>query len=92
MSRLDRAEQVESLHDQLEEWQHNLAVRVAGEAEALDAEIHKLTDDEIDEMWEMLRTAQQHVFAGTDLLRDLRRRLQSPLSPLDDQISPPADS
>lgn len=92
MSRLDRAEQLESLHNQLEEWQHNLAVRVAGEAQALDAEIQKLTDDEIDEMWEMLRTAQQHVFTGTDLLRYLRRRLQSPLPPLDDQISPPADS
>jgi hypothetical protein len=92
MSRLDRAEQLDGLHNQLEEWQHNLAVRVAGEAQALDAEIHKLTDDEIDEMWEMLRTAQQHVFAGTDMLRDLRRRLQSPLPPLDGQVPPPADS
>lgn len=92
MSRLDRAQQLESLHTQLEEWQHNLAVRVAGEAQALDAEIDKLTDDEIDEVWEVLRTAQQRVFAGTDMLRDLRRRLQSPLPPLDDQVSPPADS
>ena len=92
MSRLDRAAQLGSLHNQLEEWQHNLAVRVAGEAQALDAEIHKLTDDEIDEMWEMLRTAQQHVFAGTDILRDLRRRLQSPLPALDHQVSPTAES
>jgi hypothetical protein len=92
MSRLDRAEQLESLHNQLEEWQHNHAVRVAGEAQALDAELHKLADDEIDEMWETLRTAQQHVFAGTDMLRDLRRRLQTPLPPLDDQVPPPAES
>lgn len=92
MSRHDRAEQLESLHNQLEEWQHNLALRVAGEAQALDAEIHKLTDDGIDETWETLRSAQQHVFAGTDMLRELRRRLQSPPPPLDDQVSPPADS
>lgn len=83
MSRLRREEELESLHHQLEQWQHNLAVRVAGEAKALDAELHKLTDDEIDELWEILRTAQQHVLNGTDMLRELRRRLQTPL--FDDQ-------
>lgn len=83
MSRSRRDEELESLHQQLEEWQHNLALRVAGEARALDAELHRLTDDEIKELWEIFRTAQQHVFAGTDLLRDLRRRVQTPLVPLD---------
>lgn len=87
MSRLGRAEQLESLHNQLEEWQHNLALRVAGEAQALDAEIDKLSDDEIDEVWDVLRTAQQQVFAGTDSLRDLRRRLQTRPPTHDDQVS-----
>ena len=77
MTRLGRDEQLESLRDQLEEWRHNLALRVAGEAQALNVELHKLSDDEIDEVWEILRTAQQQVFAGTDMLRDLRRRLQT---------------
>lgn len=84
-----REEELESLHQQLEEWQHNLALRVAGEAQALDAELHKLTDDEIEELWEILRTAQQHVFAGTDMLRDLRRRLQPPLFSHDEPVPPP---
>jgi hypothetical protein len=92
VSRLRREEELESLHHQLEEWQHNLALRVAGEAKALDAELHRLTDDEIEELWEILSTAQQHVFAGTDMLRDLRRRVQTPLFPLDDQRIPPPES
>ena len=92
MSRLRREEQLESLHNQLEEWQHNLALRVAGEAQALHVEIHKLSDDEIDEVWEILRTAQQQVFAGTDSLRDLRRRLQTRPLTHEDQVSPPAES
>ena len=92
MSRLRRSEQLESLHNQLEEWQHNLALRVAGEAQALHVEIHKLSDDEIDEVWEVLSTAQQQVFAGTDSLRDLRRRLQTRPPAHDDQVSPPAET
>ena len=92
MSRLRREEQLESIHNQLEEWQHNLALRVAGEAQALDVEIHKLSDDEIDEVWEVLRTAQQQVFAGTDSLRDLRRRLQTRPLTHEDQASPPGES
>ena len=92
VSQSRRDEELESLHHQLEEWQHNLALRVAGEAKALDAELHRLTDDEIEELWDILRTAQQHVFSGTDMLRDLRRRVQTPLFPLDDQPGQPPES
>lgn len=77
MSGLRRDTQLESIHNQLEEWQQNLAVRVAGEAEALAFQLPKLLDGEYDEVWDVLRNAQQQVLAGTDMLRDLRRRLQN---------------
>lgn len=77
MSGLRRDTQLESIRNQLEEWQQNLAVRVAGEAEALDIQLPKLLDGEFDEVWDVLRNAQQQVLAGTDMLRDLRRRLQN---------------
>ena len=77
MSGLGRETQLESIHNQLEEWQQNLAVRVAGEAEALDFQLSKLVDGEFDEVWDVLRNAQQQVLAGTDMLRDIRRRLQN---------------
>lgn len=77
MSGLGREKQLESIHNQLEEWQQNLAVRVAGEAEALDIQLPKLLDEEFDEVWNVLRRALQQVLAGTDMVRDLRRRLQN---------------
>jgi hypothetical protein len=50
---------------------------VAGEAEALDIQLPKLLDEEFDEVWNVLRRALQQVLAGTDMVRDLRRRLQN---------------
>lgn len=76
MSGLDRESQIKDLQGQLDDWQHNLAVRVAGEARALDVELRKLHDDEFDEVWDVIRAARQQLFAATDMLRDLRRRLQ----------------
>lgn len=76
MTELSRDEQLEALHHQLHHWQDNLAARVTNEAQALDLELERLHDHEIDEVWEALRTGHAHVLAGCDALRDLRRRLQ----------------
>ena len=76
MSEVNRETQIEGIRGQLHDWQHNLAVRVAGEAQALDVEIDKLNDNEFDEVWEVIRTARNSLFAATDTLRELRLRLQ----------------
>ena len=76
MSEMSRQDQLPGIRTQLEYWQDNLALRVAGEAQALALEIDKLHDREFNEVWEMLRTAHDQVLASTDLLRDLRRRLR----------------
>ena len=68
--------QLDQIHTQLEDWQHNLALRVAGEAQALDVEIHKLYDGEVEEAEQRLRSAHTQILAGCDTIRDLRRRLQ----------------
>ena len=76
MSEMSRQDQLLGIHTQLEYWQDNLALRVAGEAQALALEIDKLHDRECDEAWQLIQTAHDQVLAGTDILRDLRRRLQ----------------
>jgi len=76
MPELSRQQNLESIRGQLDDWQHNLSVRVAGEAQALDLELEKVRDNEIEEVWNALRTGQQNVLDGCDKLRDLRRRLQ----------------
>lgn len=76
MASLSRQEQLRSIHTQLEHWRQTLSARVADEAQALDVELDKLHDDEIDDVWQALRTGQEHVLAGCDTVRDLRRRLQ----------------
>ena len=76
MSGLNRQARLQEIQHQLERWKDNLATRVASEAQALALEISKLRDHEIDEVWDLLRSANDQVLAGTDVLRDLRRRLQ----------------
>lgn len=68
--------QLDRIHAQLEDWQENLALRVAGEAQALDVEVDKLHDRELEEATQRLRAAHTHILAGCDTIRDLRRRLQ----------------
>lgn len=82
MAKLSRQEQLRSIRHQLEHWQYNLAARVADEAQALELELDKLHDHELDQAWEALRTGQERVLAGCDALRDLRRRLQDRRAPL----------
>jgi hypothetical protein len=76
MSELNREAQLQGIRRQLEHWQDNIAARVANEARALALEIGKLGDHEFDEVWDLLRAANDQVLAATDILRDLRRRLQ----------------
>ena len=68
--------QLDQIHAQLEDWQDNLALRVAGEAQALEVEVDKLHDGEVEEALQQLRSAHTQVLAGCDNIRDLRRRLQ----------------
>ncbi len=68
--------QLDQIHAQLEDWQENLALRVAGEAQALDIEVHMLHDREVEEAQQRLRSAHTQILAGCDTIRDLRRRLQ----------------
>ena len=75
---MNRKHNLQRIHTQLEYWQENLAKRVAGEAQALAKEVGKLRDPEYDETWQLIQTAHDHILAGTDILRDLRRRLQDP--------------
>jgi hypothetical protein len=75
MTELSREQHLEQIHLQLQHLQDNLASRVAGEAEALDVEIDKLHDHELEEAQQLLRTAHAEVLAGCDIVRDLRRGL-----------------
>lgn len=77
MSELSREHHLEQIHLQLQHFQDNLASRVAGEAEALEVEIDKLHDHELEEAQQRLRSAHAEVLAGCDIIRDLRRQLQS---------------
>lgn len=52
-----RADPSAGRHIQLQHWQHNLASRVASEAETLDIEVDKLHDNELDAVRQRLRTA-----------------------------------
>jgi hypothetical protein len=76
MSEPTRRLQLDQIHTQLKDWQENLARRVAGEAQALDVEVDKLHDRELEEAWQRLRGAHAQILAGCDTIRDLRRRLQ----------------
>jgi hypothetical protein len=55
--------------------QENLALRVAGEAQALDVEVDKLHDGEVEEALQQLRFEHTQILAGCNTIRDLRRRL-----------------
>ena len=79
MSQPTRQLQLDRIHAQLEDWQENLARRVAGEAQALDIEVDKLHDRELEEASQRLRAAQTQILAGCATIRDLRRRLQDRL-------------
>ena len=81
MSELNREAQLQGIQHQLEHWQDNVATRVADEAQALALEIGKLRTHELGEVSDLLRAANDHVLAGTDILRDLRRRLQERQEP-----------
>jgi hypothetical protein len=70
------ADHLRSIRLQLEHWQHNLANRVADEAQALELELDKLQDHELDRVLEVLRAGREHVLAGCDAVRDMRRQLQ----------------
>jgi hypothetical protein len=48
---------------------------VAGEAQALDVEVDKLHDGEVEEALQQLRFAHTQILAGYDTIRDLRRGL-----------------
>ena len=76
MSQPTRQLQLDRIHAQLEDWQENLARRVAGEAQALDIEVDKLHDRELEEATQRLLAAHTQILAGCDTIRDLRRRLQ----------------
>jgi hypothetical protein len=76
MNELSREHHFEQIHLLLQHLQDNLASRVAGEAEALDVEIDKLHDHELEEAQQLLRTAHAEILAGCDTVRDVRRRLQ----------------
>ena len=73
---MNRKDHLQGIHTQLKYWQDNLAKRVAGEAQALANEVGKLRDPEYDETWQLIQTAHDQILAATDILRDLRRRLQ----------------
>lgn len=76
MTELSRERHLEQIHTQLQHWQHNLASRVASEAETLDIEVDKLHDNELDAVRQRLRATQAEILAGCDIVRDLRRELQ----------------
>ena len=73
---MNRKDHLRRIHTQLKYWQDNLATRVAGEAQALAKEVGKLRDPEYDETWQLIQTAHDQILAATDILRDVRRRLQ----------------
>ncbi len=76
MTELSRERHLEQIHLQLHHWLHNLASRVANEAETLDIEVDKLHDNELEDVRQRLRAAQAEILAGCDIVRDLRRELQ----------------
>ena len=76
MTELSRERHLEQIHIQLEHWQHNLASRVASEAETLDIEIDNLHDNELEVVRQRLHAAQAEILTGCDIVRDLRRELQ----------------
>jgi hypothetical protein len=76
VANLSRLDQLRKIHLQLEVWQTSLASRVAGEARALDTEIDRLEEHELDVVTESLRQAYDRILASCDQVRDLRRSLQ----------------
>ncbi len=67
---------VEHLQRLLHHHQTDLAPRLAGEAEALAAELPKLHPDEAPDALRVLTDARNRILEACDALRDLRRTLQ----------------
>lgn len=76
MTELSRERHLEQIHNQLQHWQHNVASRVASEAETLEIEVDKLHDNELEAVPQRLRAAEAEILTGCDIVRDLRRELQ----------------